>query len=148
MAQRRKYSDQEKAGALAVLDANSGDVRKTARILGIPYTTLREWCITGPHNDVAELRKHKKIDLAQRLEQIARELTYALPYKIKAANLQQTATSMAIAIDKMQLLRGQPTSIADIAVAQIADRIERMTDDERSALARQLSADHSGVEAE
>jgi hypothetical protein len=45
---------------------------------------------------------------------------------------------MAIAIDKMQLLRGAPTSISDIAIEQIADRIERMTDDERAILARQI----------
>jgi hypothetical protein len=61
-----------------------------------------------------------------------------MPDKIQAANLQQVATSMAIAIDKMQLLRGAPTSISDIAIEQIADRIERMTDDERAILARQI----------
>lgn len=135
---KRRYSDEEKAEALAALDANDGDVRKTARSLAIPYTTLREWVTHQQHDAVTNIRTQKKSDLAQRLEEIARELADAMPDKIQAANLQQVATSMAIAIDKMQLLRGAPTSISDIAIEQIADRIERMTDDERAILARQI----------
>lgn len=148
MAQRRQYSDAEKAGVLAALDANGGNVSKTARDTGVPRKTLAEWAAARLHPDVAELRQSKKTDLATQLEDIARRLAGAIPEKMATANLQQTATSMGIAIDKMQLLRGQPTSIADIAVEQIADRIERMTDDERSALARQLGADNPETEAE
>jgi transposase-like protein len=145
----RRYSDEEKAQALAALDANGGNVAKTARQIGVPRKTLAEWAADRhTHDDVAEIRQRKKIDLAQQLENIARQIADALPDKIQAANLQQAATSMAIAIDKMQLLRGAPTSISDIAIEQIADRIERMTEDERAVLARQLGADYPEAEAE
>jgi hypothetical protein len=40
----------------------------------------------------------------------------------------------------MQLLRGAPTSITDISIEQLAERIERMTEDERAVLAHQLGA--------
>jgi transposase-like protein len=136
----RRYSDAERAEALAALDANGGNVSKTARDLGLPRKTLAEWADGHIHSDVAELRQEKKIDLAARLEQIARQLAEAMPEKMAAASLQQVATSMGIAIDKMQLLRGQPTNISDIAIEQIADRIERMTEDERAVLAHQLGA--------
>lgn len=146
---RRQYSDAEKAESLAALDANGGNVSKTARDLGLPRKTLAQWAADRHiHQDVAELRQEKKIDLAARLEQIARQLAEAMPEKMATANLQQVATSMGIAIDKMQLLRGQPTNISDIAVEQIADRIERMTDDERVLLTRQLGANDTEAEAE
>lgn len=146
---RRQYSDAEKAESLAALDANGGNVSKTARDLGLPRKTLAQWADDRHiHQDVAELRQEKKIDLAARLEEIARQLAEAMPEKMATANLQQVATSMGIAIDKMQLLRGQPTNISDIAVEQIADRIERMTDDERVLLTRQLGANDTEAEAE
>jgi hypothetical protein len=136
---KRRYSDEEKAEALAALDANSGNVAKTARDLEIPRKTLAEWADERhTHTVVANIRHQKKGDLAQRLEEIAWELAEALPGKVDLASLQHTATAMAIAIDKMQLLRGAPTSISDIAIEQIADRIGRMTDDERAILARQI----------
>jgi transposase-like protein len=133
---KRRYSDEEKAEALATLEANDGNIHKTAQDTGIPWGTLKRW--VEAQDQFTHLREQKKSDLAQRLEEIARELADAMPDKIQAATLQQVATSMAIAIDKMQLLRGAPTSISDIAIEQIADRIERMTDDERAILARQI----------
>jgi transposase-like protein len=138
---RRQYSDAEKAAALAALDANGGNVARTARDLDIPRKTLAEWAADRhTHSEVAELRQEKKRDLAQRLEEIAWELAEALPGKKELASLQHTATAMAIAIDKMQLLRGAPTSITDISIEQLAERIERMTEDERAVLAHQLGA--------
>jgi transposase-like protein len=139
---KRRYSDEEKAQALAILYANNGNIAEAQRQLGIPYRTLANWAAEEregqTHAAIANIGNQKKSDLAQRLEEIARELADAMPDKIQAATLQQVATSMAIAIDKMQLLRGAPTSISDIAIEQIADRIERMTDDERAILARQI----------
>jgi hypothetical protein len=41
MQARRSYSDEQKAVALAGLDANTGNVARTARQLGLPRTTGR-----------------------------------------------------------------------------------------------------------
>ena len=106
------YSDSEKATALAALDANGGNVAATARQLKIPRKTLDGWKAgTNVHEEVAEIRQEKKRDLADEMEKIALNLVDAIPDKIKEASLQQTATSLGIAVDKMQLLRGKPTAI-------------------------------------
>lgn len=121
---RRQYSDEDKATALAALAANGGNVRKTSRDLGMPYDTLRSWAKGENINQgVVKLQPHKKKALADKLEDIAHKLAGALPEKIEEASLQQTATSLGIVVDKMQLLRGQPTNITDDA---------SLTDDERA----------------
>lgn len=106
---QRRYTEAEKAEALAVLEANAGNITGTARVVGIPAATLRLWrghSAPAP----AETCEEKKQDLATALEEIARKLIGAIPEKIGEASLQQVSTSLGIAIDKMQLLRGQPTS--------------------------------------
>lgn len=40
---KRTYSDQEKGFALAQLEINGGNVKGTARAVGIPWATLRTW---------------------------------------------------------------------------------------------------------
>ncbi len=40
---KRRYSDQEKAEALAALDANGGNLLKTSEQIGIPRQTIQEW---------------------------------------------------------------------------------------------------------
>lgn len=40
---KKRYSEDEKLHALAVLAANSGNLSKTARETGIPRLTIREW---------------------------------------------------------------------------------------------------------
>ena len=106
---RRQYSDEEKANALAVLAANGGDLRGTARSLGIPKSTLENWAAQRVSAAVSELADTKKKDLADELENIALKLVEAMPDKMQDATLQQIATSLGIAIDKMQLLRGKAT---------------------------------------
>lgn len=110
-----RYSDKEKATVLAALDANEGNVALTARQSGVPDSTLRGWAKgRGTPAEIAELREHKKEELSERLEAIAHQLVDALPGKIGEASLQQTATSLGITIDKMQILRGGPTDIINI----------------------------------
>ena len=55
----------------------------------------------------------KKGHLADECEEIAWRLAQAMPEKIGKASLSQMATSFGIMIDKMQLLRGLPTSITE-----------------------------------
>ena len=51
--------------------------------------------------------------LADRCEAIAHRLLDAMPDTVEEAKLQQLCTSFGIMIDKMQLLKGQPTSISE-----------------------------------
>jgi hypothetical protein len=105
MKARRSYSDEQKAEALAGLDANAGNVTRTARQLSLPRKTLDQWAKGRVHPGVAELRHQKKEELADRLEALAYQLLDALPGKIAGASLIQIAVALGIVIDKMVLLR-------------------------------------------
>jgi transposase-like protein len=120
--ERRRYSDSQKAEALAALDAKGGNVRATAIALGIPHKTLDCWANErGVHEEVAQMRTGKREDLADRLEALAHVLMDSIGDKISDANLSNVSVSLGIAIDKMRLLREQPTSIT-----------AALTDDERA----------------
>jgi transposase-like protein len=110
---RRRYSDEERAEALAMLSANGGGVERTAEQLGIPVETLRNWSQGRRHPEAVQMAADKKGPLADRLEHLAHVLLdeLARPGKRAAAGLQQLATTFAIAVDKMRLLREQPTLI-------------------------------------
>lgn len=146
MAERRQYSDADKAMALATLDAHGGDVAKTARQLGIPRTTLIGWAADrGVVNDVSELRQVKKRDLADRLEEIAHDLVDVMPNKMQQATLQQIATSLGITVDKMQLLRGKPTAINENQDAPtLTERANELTAILDAARARQSTPSDGG----
>lgn len=137
-----RYSDAQRATALAALDANGGDRTHTARQLGIPESTLRSWD-SGRRRDIpaiAELRAQKKADLATELETVAYQLAAAMPGKIEGASLQQLATSLGIAIDKVQLLKGQPTSITAAMGLSERERAERVVTLLETARQRRLAA--------
>ena len=114
MRQRRRYDDKFRASAVVMLEATGypeieGGLSQTAKHLGVPLSTLKGWFKLEHNPPPAQLRNEKKQDLVIELENVAYLLVKAMPGKIDEASLQQIATSMAIAIDKMQLLKGQPT---------------------------------------
>lgn len=43
MSGRQQYTDQAKAAAFTQLEMNDGNVKRTARDLGLPISTLRRW---------------------------------------------------------------------------------------------------------
>jgi transposase-like protein len=131
---KRQYSDAQKAEALAALDANGGNVKRTASLLGIPHKTLDDWSKElGINDDVAEIRAGKRGDLADRLEGIAHVLLDSIESKIPDANLSNVSVSFGIAVDKMRLLREQPTSItAALTDDERADRVASLLDRARA----------------
>ena len=57
-ADKRSYSDQEKATVPAVLDANGGNLSLTRGQPKIPGKTLQDWALgRNAHPDVAEIRQ-------------------------------------------------------------------------------------------
>lgn len=125
---RRKYSDREKAEALAVYDS-CGNLTETARITGIPDSTLSVWVqgTYGLNDDIPNLREFKKLDLASKLDTIAHQCAGLLPNKLPDSNVREIVGAMSQSIEKSQLLRGQPTSISAEA------------GDSKSALLRRIS---------
>src|SRR5690242_8542094 len=108
---RRRYSDNDKADALTVLDACGGNVSEAARKTGVPANTLSEWRDGRISVDVPKLREEKKAALSDRLEELAHTLIDAIPDKVGDANLRDVAVSLGVAIDKALVLRGDPNSI-------------------------------------
>jgi transposase-like protein len=113
----KRYSDNDKALALATLDANGGDVRKTAKTLKMPESTLSDWSKNrGVNKEVTEIREVKKKELSEKLEEVAYKLTDNLMIRAESelsilVPMKDVATSLGIVVDKMQLLKGKPTSI-------------------------------------
>jgi len=133
---RRSYSDADKATALAALDANGGNVKRTASQLNIPHKTLDDWAHGRKlHPAVAELRTVKKGALADKFENLAHHLLDAMPEKIQKATLSQCAVTAGIAVDKAKILRGE--ELYDDPAAEIC-RIMGIT---RKQLPTSLSLD-------
>lgn len=140
---KRQYSDSDKALALATLDANGGDVSKTAKTLKMPRKTLEDWAKgRKQHPDVADMRHLKKKELGEKLDEVAHaladnlliragsELSHLVPMK-------DIATSLGIVIDKGQILKGEPTAITKDATPRTnEDRASRILELVRPAEAK------------
>ena len=104
------YSPERKAEILALLDANGGNVTRTANEAGIQYSTLQYWQANKERFN--EFRQQKELDLASKFESNAHLLVNSISeHDLSTASLSQKATAAGIMVDKMQLLRNQPTSI-------------------------------------
>lgn len=130
---KRQYSDNDKALALATLDSNEGDTRKTAKVLKIPESTLRDWAENrGICPEVTEIREVKKQELAEKLEEVAHALTDNILLRAQSdfsvlVPLKDFAVTLGIAIDKMQILKGEPTSInRDVTSHSNEERADRI----------------------
>lgn len=122
------YTSDDRAAGIAALQSNGGNLRRTARETGISDATLRRW------RDETDARKDAALDarlpearatLSDRLRQFVDAALTVAPGKLHDANLRDVFTSVGIAIDKLQLLDGKPTSIDEVRDA--------LPDDERAA---------------
>lgn len=104
---RRRYPDEFRASALATLDANGGNLDRTARQLNVPRKTLAGWAGGQNNPVVAELRHQKKADLVGDLTQFVSALCGVRPDQVKDLNFKDAAVAMGIAVDKLLLLQEQ-----------------------------------------
>jgi transposase-like protein len=115
--QYRQYTEEQKAAALAYLEATGGNQRKTARDCNLPLATLQKWMQgAGVNEAVTEKVVDKTLDLADLFEN---ELRHALLYageKREQASYQQLITGAAISADKMRLLRDQTTANSETVI--------------------------------
>lgn len=132
------YSDEQRATALAALDANGGNLLRTAKETRIPRQTLQDWAAGRKPNGAAaavmpEKRQRKREDLAGALDEIAWRCVDLLPEKLENADARQVATTLGIAVEKAALLRREPTCINET-------RGTELTDEERIELVREMLA--------
>lgn len=125
----RTYTDREKARALTMLDANEGNVYKTAKQAGIPDSTLASWH-DGDRPISQQARDwwaDEKVELADLYERVLRRTLHTMfsGGSMERANFQQLGIVAGILHDKRALLLGQPTSITE--------NVSSMSADERAA---------------
>lgn len=108
---KRKYTEAFKAKALAALDANGGNVWRTAKEVGIPTTTLERW---AKDQDAVppDVREEKRKELAAELEGFVIGLCNLRAKSLEGLNVRDTAVAIGIGVDKLLLLKGQPNQIS------------------------------------
>lgn len=121
---RTRYSEEQKAAALAAYKANDNNLSKTAREVGIPKGTLEYWARGADANPVPpELQTRKNTELVDDLKLLARALVKTALAKAEAGdgNVQQVTTSLGIVLDKINMVLGEPTSRVDVNVRNLPD---------------------------
>ena len=135
MATYKHYSDEDRATALAVYEANGRNLSRTERELGIPRSTLRRWVKEPARAAPAELRHEKVADLGNVLEGLVYRmldiadvtLTELDGKPLQVGEMTRMMTAVGILIDKMRLLREQSTAritIDDLRKAVEAEGFE------------------------
>jgi len=121
----RRYSDRERCDALIAVAANHGDVRRTAKELGIPYWTLMNWYRGTRHPEARALAEEASSMLADRLEEMAHLVLDELPDKVPEASVDHLNKLLANVVEKMRLLREQPTAIGKVDGDMTDDELDR-----------------------
>lgn len=123
---KRSYSEAEKAGALAVLTGLGGNLKAASKRLGIPAATLANWR-NGEHvnEDVTEKCAAKKESLADECERLAALILGTIDEEtVYGAPLNYRTTAFGTLIDKMRLLREQPSPDAVVLAGKSKEQIE------------------------
>ena len=119
MAARRVYSEDVKAAALMTLDENGGNLLKTAKQTGVPYATLHEWKSgRGINTAVSEVRYHKRGSLVERYEELRDLMLDKAMQDYKDASFRDIVGAIHIIHDKIETLKGQPTTIQGVTLSQ------------------------------
>lgn len=130
---KRRYSDEDRAATLAALDMQGGNLSSTSRETGVPLKTIAEWRDGRAPDCVADLRKEKTIALADKLESIAHQCVDLMPDRMPDASLRDLAGAMHLAVDKMRLLRGDPTAITETRQLSDVELRERLLNHYRAS---------------
>jgi len=106
------HPDARREEVLALLKANGGNVKRTAREAGVPVQTVADWKKKAPVLGT-ESRSQNEATLEELFEHIIRVAAGLLPGKLETAKPSETGTVLGIVFDKLQLLRGAPTQITE-----------------------------------
>lgn len=106
---RRRYSDEFRASALAALEANGGNVARTAKALDIPVKTLELWS-KGQNPVSAELCQQKKRDVMDGIESLLWKFI-GVEFDFKEMNLKDFGIAFGITVDKYLAMKGMPNVI-------------------------------------
>src|SRR5262249_55527258 len=120
------------------------DVPLTARQLGIPENTLRQWHDGTRHPEASGLAEQAKVPLAERFEALVFRLLDIVEAKLDQLPADKAMLAAAIATDKMLLLRGQPPPDrpnGTVRVTVVAPRIDQLQAAFLAAAQREVAAE-------
>ena len=108
-----RFAPEEQAAVVAYARASS--IKEAARAYNMPYTTAWEWC--SPNGRTVKpgesLVQTMQVELADKWDTAAHLATDQVIERVKAGKMQDAdlVRTAAIATDKRELLRGNPTNI-------------------------------------
>jgi transposase-like protein len=140
VGKRRRYTDEDKANIAVAVNLSGGNIRATARMLGIPSQTINSW-MSGRslRGEVAKKYEALQGELSAKLEGTAHRIVDGMSEKIDQSSLKDLATSLAITIEQMRLLREQPTQIIESTDGrrEMLERLIERTMQEFPAMSRE-----------
>lgn len=112
MAERRKYTDEDRARVYTALTINQGNIKRSARETGVPVATVRlwkrKWEADGPSEEIALLSEEQGlawIAVAEESRDIALAKWRALVENDQVA-ARDLMTGVGILTDKIHAARG------------------------------------------
>lgn len=114
---RRKYTLEEKAQVLVLLDQNRGNIAKTSRDTGIHENNIRNWR-DSRNPALQKVAREKRRNISDLIEQHIYDVLTALDGKIKDATYPNLVTALNVLVTKWQTLNNMPTEVI-IYVPQI-----------------------------
>lgn len=148
---KRTYTDKFRAGALVLLQGEGypeqfGALSRVSTHLDVPESTLRGWWNAEYSDDFADLRAQKKREVRDLLDDEIREALQTMTGKRDEATYRDLATTIAIFIDKKQLLAGKPTSRAEVDMDP--PELMDMDDDELAGILSAIAEDRQAEDSQ
>jgi len=130
VAGKSRYTDEDKARVLALLEANKGNVKRTNRETGVAEQTIRDWKKQAEREEltapvVAALPAARE-DVAKQMEGIRDKMLENLEAKVLNDELsgKDLLVGIGILTEKLLLLRGEATSRTEATVKTAVDPAE------------------------
>jgi hypothetical protein len=128
---KTRYTDADRVAFLTLLDANGGNLTKTAELTDVPYQTLQQWASGSRHPEARIIQlKHKGDLLAAAREALWQALDVQTnPDKLQRAPLSQVVQATNAAFSIVRTLEGHGPAHAGETVTVPID-LRKLTDDE------------------
>ena len=121
MSMHSKYTEEQKAVALAYYAATGNNLTRTAKDCKLPKQTLHNWVNGGAVNATISRKSDiKKGVMADECERLAWKLLGGMDneLKVEEAALNTLSVAFGTLVDKMRLLRGESTQSVDVSDAR------------------------------
>ena len=87
----------------------NGSLSYVGKKTGVPLSTLRDWYAQKDNAAFTEVRNNKKTQLTERIEDLIDKTLIHAAGVMSGSEFKDAVTSAAILIDKLLLLKGEPT---------------------------------------